>query len=259
MSSRIYLDINYLRQRREKRSKILSKLNLNKQTGSKLLQNSLKQYVTKVYDQGALGSCTANAFCSAFNIENTVKKKYPNFQPSRLYLYYYERQIEGTTNFDSGADVIDGEKYAKQYGLCSEELWPYKISKFTVKPPLICDTDAGNHKITSYRIIPINNLLIQTIKNCIDNNTPVLIAIAVYTSFESKNAEKTGIIPIPNLQKEKCLGGHELCLIGYDDVKSIFTVQNSWGSNWGDNGFCYIPYNYLTNKILGLEFTCIYL
>lgn len=257
MSSRVYLDIDLLKQRSEKRMKILPKLELTKIKATNLTQNSLKQHITIVYDQGNLGSCTANAFCSAFNIENAIIKKYPNFQPSRLYLYYKEREIEGNITQDAGADVVDGEKYVKYYGICSEQLWPYDISKFAVNPPKKCDINASKHKISSYKIIPINNLLIQNIKNSIDNKTPVLIAIAIYTSFESINASKTGRIPIPNFKTEKCLGGHELCLIGYDDNKSIFIVQNSWGSNWGDKGFCYIPYNYLTNPNLGLEFTAI--
>jgi C1A family cysteine protease len=78
-------------------------------------------------------------------------------------------------------------------------------------------------------------------------------------NFESDIANNTGLIPIPDTNNETLLGGHELCLIGFDDSKELFIVMNSWGSSWGDKGFCYIPYSYLLNKLLGLQFTVIYL
>ena len=261
MLSKVYLDINNLVLRREKRAILLPKLNLaetiSKHTSITATTTTLKSYVKMVYDQGQLGSCTATAFCAAFNIQNAIKKKYIGFFPSALFFYYKERVIEKSINIDAGADVIDGEKYVKDYGICSEQMWPYIISKFAIKPPSTCDIDAIKHKINTYMIIPINSLLLVNIKKFINNNIPVLIAIAVYESFASQNVANTGIIPIPNLAKERLLGGHEMCLIGYDDTKNLFIVQNSWGTNWGDKGFCYLPYSYLTNPQLGIEFTCI--
>jgi hypothetical protein len=86
--------------------------------------NTLKPYIKNIYDQGLIGSCRANAFCSSFNIENLIKKNI-NFEPSRLYLYYKERLIIGTEDIDSGANVIDGATHVKNFGICSEQLWPY--------------------------------------------------------------------------------------------------------------------------------------
>jgi C1A family cysteine protease len=63
------------------------------------------------------------------------------------------------------------------------------------------------------------------------------------------------MIPIPNPKKEQLLGGHEMCLIGYDDTKKLFTVMNSWGSSWGAGGLCFIPFDYLADPNLGMQFT----
>jgi len=220
---------------------------------------SLYNYINFIYDQGNLGSCTANAFCAAYRIINKIKNKNISFKPSRLFLYYQERSIEGNINTDSGADIIDGEIYVKINGICSEESWPYIVSNFNIKPPLKCYKEALQYKITNYSIINNDSMLLINIKNTIYNKQPVLIAIAVYSSFEYEITNNTGLIPIPNINNEKILGGHEMCLIGFDDSKELFTVMNSWGPSWGNKGFCYIPYNYLSNKLLGLQFTVIYL
>jgi len=253
----VYLPIKNLNQRSINRSANL----VNKIEPPKSISNpspsscSLKNYLNFVYDQGSLGSCTANAFCAAYRIMCNVNNINKGFIPSRLYFYYHERLLEGTVLTDSGADVIDGTRYTEAYGICSETDWPYNISKFAVRPPAICDINAKKYRITSYNTIKIDNNLINNIKYYITKNQPVLIALLVYSSFESQLVAKTGLVPIPDTKKEKCLGGHELCLIGYDDTKKLFTVLNSWSANWGDRGLCYIPYNYISDPHLGLEFT----
>src|SRR5215469_6767170 len=82
-----------------------------------------------VYDQGQLGSCTANAIGGAIQFEQ-MKQSIPNFTPARLFIYYNERAIEGTVASDSGAQIRDGVKSVAQQGACPETMWPYVISKF---------------------------------------------------------------------------------------------------------------------------------
>jgi len=65
----------------------------------------------------------------------------------------------------------------------------------------------------------------------------------VYDSFMSKNVSKTGIMPYPNTKREKLLGGHAVLLVGYNKTKKVFIVRNSWGTNWGDNGYFYMPFD----------------
>ncbi|AYV78327.1 MAG: peptidase C1 [Edafosvirus sp.] len=221
---------------------------------------SVKNKCTQIYDQGELSSCTANAFCSAYTILENVKNGSVTFEPSRLFVYYYERLVEDSYNpnyvADTGADVTDGENYVLTNGICSETSWPYSASNVNVEPPQQCNIEAINHKIKSYSTIPLDGNLINNIKLAINNSTPVLIAIQVYDSFESDFTSSTGIVTIPK-STESNLGGHEMCLVGYTESKRLFTVLNSWGSSWGNGGFCYIPYDYLSNPNLGMQFTVI--
>jgi C1A family cysteine protease len=123
------------------------------------------------------------------------------------------------------------------------------VSQVNVEPPESCDADAAQHKISSYRAIKA-----EAIKQYLLAGTPCLIAIQVYQSFENSQG---GIIPMPSPPSDQLLGGHELCVVGYDDASSTFEVQNSWGASWGDAGFCHVPYSYIDDKSLCSEVTFI--
>src|SRR5262245_42542108 len=99
-----------------------------------------------VYDQGQLGSCTANAIGAAIQFDRMKQKRKPNFIPSRLFIYYNERVIEGTVRSDSGAQIRDGIKTVAHDGDCPEKEWPYDIAKFAVKPSAKCYKDALKYK-----------------------------------------------------------------------------------------------------------------
>ena len=190
-----------------------------------------------IYDQSTLGSCTANAGVAARVMLNNLTADL-----SRLDLYYYERLIENTVNTDSGANMRDIGNALATYGVCEEKLFPYDITKFTDKPSDAANTNGATYKIKSFHAVSG----IDDIKNILAlKQQPVLIGIAVYASFESQDVAKTGIIPIPK-KNEQMLGGHAVLVVGYDNKKKWFIVRNSWGEGWGDKGYFYLPYTYIT-------------
>lgn len=200
-----------------------------------------------VVDQGELGSCTANAIGSGLREYIELKSKQNFVALSRLYLYYHERLLEGTVNEDSGAEIRDGMKVLSQLGICSEELDPYVISKFTAAPSQEAELEAGEYKISSYqRISSIND-----VKRCLAEGYPVVLGMSVYESFESESVAKNGIVPTPKWY-EKILGGHAMLIVGYKKMglKEYFIIRNSWGDNWGDDGYCYIPTSFITKQII---------
>jgi len=202
-----------------------------------------------VYDQGQLGSCTANAIASAIQFEQ-MKQGIPAFMPSRLFIYYNERAIEHTTKSDSGAQIRDGIKSVNKQGVCPETEWTYNISKFAKKPPKICYADALKDKVIQYASISQDLILL---KSCLALLFPIVFGISVFDSFESDEVAKTGIVPMPQ-KSESSLGGHCIKSVGYDDSKEYFIVKNSWGTSWGDKGYCYIPYEYVLNQGLASDF-----
>ena len=207
----------------------------------------LRSRFPPVFDQGNLGSCTANALAGLLEYEDTNVK----FTPSRLFIYYNERDIEHTTSTDSGASLRDGMKSLKRYGACNESLWKYDISKFTVRPTHDCYVEALKHRVTKY--MKLNQQLDQ-LKQSLLNGVPFVFGIVVYESFESDEATSTGMIPMPNVEKEKVLGSHAINSAGFSDEKQCFLFRNSWGPEWGDNGYGYIPYDYLLSTDLSSDF-----
>ena len=202
-----------------------------------------------VYDQGQLGSCTANAIAGAIEFDLS-KQNLSDFTPSRLFIYYNERAMEGTINSDSGAMIRDGVKSVATQGVCPEPEWPYNISKFTVQPPQQCYQDALACKATLYqRIIPT----LSQLKGCLASGYPFIFGFIVYESFESNTVAQTGIVPMPRY-REQVLGGHAVVAVGYNDAQQWFIVRNSWSDQWGDKGYCYMPYGYLTNPQLAFRF-----
>jgi C1A family cysteine protease len=210
----------------------------------------LRSKCPPVVDQGNLGSCTANAIGNAHRF-GQMKQGQPNpFLPSRLFIYYNERAVEGTVNSDSGAMIRDGIKTIANQGACPEKLWPYNISKFTKKPSSTCYKEALKHQAISYQ------RLVQSpsqMKGCLASGYPFVFGITVYESFESPAVAKTGTVPMPG-SGEKVLGGHAILAVGYDDAKQRFIVMNSWGTGWGDKGYFTIPYGYLADTDLAADF-----
>src|SRR5580704_8996112 len=198
-----------------------------------------------VYDQGQLGSCTANAIAAAIEFEQ--KKK---FVPSRLFIYYNERVIENTVASDSGAQIRDGIKSVANQGFCPETDWPYNIAKFAAKPPQKAYTDASTDLATSYQRVP---QIANQMKGCLASGYPFVFAFSVYQSFESPQVAKTGHVPMPG-PSEKQIGGHAVLAVGYDDSNQWFLVRNSWGAGWGMKGYFTIPYAYLTDNNLSDDF-----
>ena len=193
------------------------------------------------YDQESLGSCTANA------IGGVIEYDCPNFYPSRLYIYFNERCIENTINIDAGAALSDGIKSVMKYGVCPETEWPYDISKFTVKPPQQCYTDALLHR--AVKVQNIHNTAIE-MKSALASGCPFVVGIMIYESFESEQVAKTGVVSMPNKHREECLGGHAIVCCGYNDAKQQWIMRNSWGNSWADNGYFYLPYAYLLDSSL---------
>jgi len=210
----------------------------------------LRPHCPPVYDQGQLGSCTANAIAGALQFDEIKEHKNGLSTPSRLFIYYNERVIEGTVTSDSGAQLRDGVKTVAKQGICPEKVWPYDISKFAVKPPTLAYKDAAKDKATNYlRLSQAANQL----KGCLASGYPFVFGFTVYESFESADVSKTGIVPMPS-PNEAVLGGHAVCAVGYDDAQQRFIVRNSWGTEWGMKGYCTMPYTYLLDPNLASDF-----
>ncbi len=198
----------------------------------------LRAGCSPVENQLSLNSCTANALVGALEFLQ-IKLKESRVDLSRLFLYYNERRTEGTVNQDNGARLRDGIKCLKQFGICSEDAWPYDISKVFIQPPPVCYTSAVSHELIRY--YAIRNL--DDMKASLAEGFPVAFGFAVFSAFESPLVAKTGILNYP-APSETQLGGHAILAVGYDDKSERLLIRNSWGWDWGQHGYFTMPYAY---------------
>jgi C1A family cysteine protease len=209
----------------------------------------LRSKCPSVYDQLQLGSCTANAIAAALEFD-LMKQREVAFVPSRLFIYYNERDMEGTVNSDSGAEIRDGMKSVNKQGACPEPEWPYKISRFTKKPSAKCYRDAILHESVKYQRVLQNA---NQMKAVLASGFPFVFGFLVYQDFESDVVSQTGIVPMPD-KNETPIGGHAVLAVGYDDSKGWWIVRNSWGAGWGAKGYFFMPYQYLLDPDLASDF-----
>jgi C1A family cysteine protease len=209
-----------------------------------------------IYDQGQLGSCTANALARLveFDLMNKSATADPTaklFMPSRLFIYYFERYIEGTVSTDSGAQIRDGIKVLNTKGVCTENIWPYNVSEFAEEPSAAAIAEAIN--FTALKYYRVNSSNKANIIQALLGGHPVAYGFAVYDSFESSEVASTGIVPMP-ASGESVIGGHAVVTVGYDETTDQFLCANSWNTDWGINGYFKIPAAYLTNSDLASDF-----
>jgi hypothetical protein len=204
----------------------------------------LRPKLPPCYDQGELGSSIANTLCAAFQYED------PKFLGSRLFIYYNEHNIKGITDEDAGVSLRDGIATLEKFGVCAEQDWPYDVSKYSHPPSVDCYLQADKHHFIQATNV-LNNEM--AMKQCLAEGFPFIVGIQIFEAFESAEVAQTGIVPMPNLFTDECLGGHAVFVCGYDDTKQYWIVRNSWGTQWGDNGYFYLPYHYLLYPTLCSE------
>lgn len=227
----------------------------------------LRPWCSPIENQGALGSCTANAGVGL--LEYFERKAYGNFlDASRLFLYKTTRDLMQVSG-DTGAYLRTTMASMVLFGVPPEKYWPYNITgfnvtqgteNFDVEPPAFCYSFASNYKALKYfRLDPPGTplaTLLNNIKTNLVAGLPCMFGFSVYNSFYQ--AQATGKIPLPAAAGDPFVGGHAVDCVGYDDTIKIqntapnspettgaLLIRNSWG-NWGPmGGYLWMPYDYI--------------
>ena len=221
----------------------------------------LRQWCSPIENQGKLGSCTAHAGVGM--VEYFEKKAFGKYiDASRLFLYKITRNLlhwEG----DRGAFLRTTMQALVLFGIPPEEYWPYHVTDIDKEPSAFAYAFAQSYQaITYYRLDPFvtpKDLVLDHIKTYLENGLPSMFGFTVYESISQ--ADTTGMIPFPSAG-EKVIGGHAVVAVGYDnnikikgntpaavETTGAVLIRNSWGTQWGDGGYGWLPYDYVLNGL----------
>lgn len=220
-------------------------------------KTDLREWCSPVFNQGDIGSCTANA--AAGMVEYYRKRALgKEGAVSRLFIYKATRDLMQTKG-DSGGYIRTTMGSLALFGCPPEKYWDYE-ENIDKAPPAFCYSYALNYQaITYFRLdekavgIPSKekDATLLEVKSTLASFMPAMFGFTVY---ESIRGAQGGRIPYP-ARGESVLGGHAVLAVGYDDSMKIgsctgaFIIRNSWGDEWGENGYGYLPYEYLLSGI----------
>ena len=217
----------------------------------------LREWCPPIEDQESLGSCTAQAGVGLVEYFQ-IRSFGTHIDASRLFLYKTTRNLMHLTG-DTGAYLRLTMGAMVLFGVPPEEYWPYEIEDFDNEPGAFCYAFAQNYQsISYYRLDPPGTKpeeLLGRIKTNLAAGLPSMFGFTVYSSISQ--AEDTGKIPFP-APGEWLRGGHAAATVGYDDAVKIqntnpggtqttgaLIIRNSWGTEWGAEGYGWLPYEYV--------------
>ncbi|MBO9542206.1 C1 family peptidase [bacterium] len=217
----------------------------------------LRSYFTPVRNQGALGSCAAFATTSAMEATIAIKgRKAPKASTlSPLFFYYATRKemqdtgrMAKATKRDTGSFMDVAARVAVKVGAAAEATTPYVDGK----AGLAYDASQAEYdEAKAYKQIKMSRVSsVKGMKSALASNHPIIFGVPLYDSFMTKAMAQTGEMPLPG-RSESVIGGHAMTMVGYDDAKQAFLVRNSWGKDWGQQGYFYMPYDFFKPAYIG--------
>ena len=201
----------------------------------------LRQWCSPVENQSELGSCVANATVGALEMRR-IYGGLTHVDLSRLFVYFNARIAHQATNLDDGTYIRLALVSLSKMGVCPEDLCPYDTSQVFVRPTWKAYRKAYAYKIDKYyKIMSTGSRRIDDIVTALKGHCPVMFGAKVWNYF--KRIKSDGEVDMPRMN-DVLAGTHAMLIVGVKQKERKFIVRNSWGEDWGDDGYCYLGYDY---------------
>lgn len=224
----------------------------------------LSLWCSPVKDQGSLNACTA--FSGIALVEYWHRRNFNRYEElSPLFLYKVARELMQRSG-DTGASIQATMQAITLFGIPPEDFWSYQENQFDDDPPSFCYSYAQNYQTVKYFRLDSEDaafdrqLLLFKVKAALSAGIPCIFGLTLYSSVYNERHTSRGYIPYPS-DTDKIVGGHTLVTVGFNDYKVLdgangtfspegaFLVRNSWGTEWGKQGYGWLSYEYLLNGL----------
>jgi C1A family cysteine protease len=210
----------------------------------------LRPHLTHVENQGRVGSCTANAVVGAYEYLAKQHLGEKAWDVSRLFVYYNARAMDDPSDIqDQGSNIGYAVKSLFEHGACSEATWNYNEKMKNARPHDEAYQEGKQFLIESAQQVKTD---LNQWKSCLNEGYPIIFGTRLFNSFD-ENIRGRVAMPKSSELSRKDHGAHAMLCVGYSEKDQLFIVRNSWGTDWGDKGYCYMPYSYLMNEKLNLN------
>ncbi len=214
----------------------------------------LRKWCTRVREQGTLNASTAFAVTALMEYyERRAFGRHANF--SELFLYRSTRDLLGY-NGDLGADLRTTLRALQTFGFPTENLYPFDASRHAETPPPFCYGFADAFRTLRYFRLDDPKLsgqsVLLNVRKCLAARMPSVFGASLYTSFPLEGEGVDVQYPEPG---EQLVGGQAFLAVGYDDERMIggdqggLLIRNSWGNEWAEKGYAWLPYRYVETKL----------
>ena len=222
----------------------------------------LRSNFSNIKNQGQQGSCLSFTLTSIFEYMMKVSKQ-EDCDLSEAFLYYNARNLDEneSVNNDNGSRFHPSIESLSKYGIALEKYWPYNDSVYNTRPSDEAYKDAATRKLIKALNVERS---VDAVKSALADGYPVAASFTLYPSFNQNGAyiqmpTEEEIENANNVEQENEMyrhARHAMTIVGFSDDLQMFLVRNSWGEDWGDKGYCYIPYAYVQDNEL-FNFACI--
>jgi hypothetical protein len=189
--------------------------------------NSLRATAIPMRNQKQFGSCAGQAVVTALMIIRELR----GLKKTILSATFIYGLCNGGR--DGGSRVTDCVATVQNTGTCLESQVPWDVIYKTQFPQEAFTTAKRYKALEVYKLSSYEELCTALILGF-----PCVSGIAVGKNFTMNQIASDGLAPLP----DTIAGGHAMCHIGLKKLRNMWVIetQNSWGTTWGINGFCYL-------------------